>query len=125
MSPDQKTTQDPLIRDRWMGIVEQLSVPLADLPLRRRSPRYRVDKTVKVIIHPSIGAPKIPQELTCSVVEVSADGMMLRTRQEMRAYTKLTIEWADGEETLALPGKVRHSTGTVGAFKIGVELDFT
>jgi hypothetical protein len=126
MSADQQIKLEPLTSARWMEIVAQSGLLAEDPPLRRQSPRYHVDGLIKAIIHPPLGAPKdkAPEEMSCSVLEISEGGVMLRARRELRTYTRLTIEWPDGELFFALSGSVKHCTGTVGAFKVGVELDF-
>jgi len=50
--------------------------------------------------------------------------MMLHSHREVAQSTAVDIEWYEGDAILTLSGKVRHCTGTVGAFKVGIELQF-
>ena len=124
MSTDQQSKPKPMARDQWLEIIERAGIQQEDAPMRRLTQRYHVDKPVAVTIRPLIGSKKGPEVLTCSAIEVSSDGVMLRAHREVRHGAHMTLEWCEGDETFLLSGSVKHCTSTVGAFKVGIELEF-
>lgn len=115
------------MRKRWARIVERSGFPPEDPLVRRKSARYAVEthKVVKVVIDPDCVAPGRPGAVLCSVLNLSHEGVMLRSDVEIRPRTRLAVEWPKDDEVLTLPGVVRHCTQTVGAFKVGIELRIT
>jgi hypothetical protein len=122
--PIQQTKAHPSMRKRWARIVERSGFPPEDPLVRRQSPRHTVDthRVVKVVIDPDCVKPRNPGTILCWVLNLSREGVMLRSDVEIRPRTRLTIEWSEDDQVLTLPGVVRQCTQTVGAFKVGIEL---
>jgi hypothetical protein len=50
---------------------------------------------------------------------------MLRSHEPVPARALLAIELYFGDQSVVVLGEVRHCTETVGAFKLGIKLQFT
>jgi hypothetical protein len=113
----------PTTRERWIYIVGAASDIEPDPPVRRRAARYDLAYGSALVRfrHPGHGRLL---ERTCNVLEVSITGLMLRSRDELPEQTSLYLEACVGEELAWLRGTVMHCTTSVGAYKVGVRLDF-
>jgi len=126
MSSNPPADLSPATREKWLKLVEAVRSPEAEPSWRRRNQRYAVDATqVNVLFSPPDGHG--PVVLPASLLEVSADGMMIRTHKAIPNETELALRMMffglDGLELIVL-GHVVHCTETVGGYKIGIALDF-
>src|SRR3990172_5361471 len=124
MSQTTHADLEPMTRDHWLEIVEQSGKLVTEPLIRRQSPRHYTDTVAKLAFDSDGGAGKTRQTMLCSVLDISPTGMMLHSHREVAPSTVVDIEWYEGDAILTLSGRIRHCTGTVGAFKIGVELQF-
>ena len=124
MDARQRTEYQPITPEQWTQLVTQHgSGPAASL-LRRRQLRYYVQGPTRVAFSRHADSRDASNAHTCSVLDVSNDGLMLRSREQVPLQTPLAIELYFGEQTITIFGTVVHCTQTVGAFKIGVKLRF-
>lgn len=116
----------PMTRDRWLEIVTQSGEQIAEPLIRRQFPRsrYHAGTVVSLVYSSADGADKAPQELTCSVLDISLEGLMLCSHCEIPPYTPVNIEWYEDDGIFVLSGSVERCTGTVGTFKVGIDLQF-
>ena len=124
MDASQRTEYQPITPEQWTQLVTQHgSGPAASL-LRRRQLRYYVQGPTRVAFSRHADSGDASNAHTCSVLDVSNDGLMLRSREQVPLQTPLAIELYFGDQTITVFGTVVHCTQTVGAFKIGVKLRF-
>lgn len=120
---ESRPAQRPTTRERWIYVVGTVSEVETDPPVRRRAPRYDLvyGSTLVRFRHPTNGRLI---ERTCNVLEVSNTGLMLRSREEIPPRTRVDLEACVGDELVFIHGAVMHCTTSVGAFKVGISLDF-
>lgn len=58
------------------------------------------------------------------LMQVSAEGCMIRTHREFKRSTKVEVEIPIDGEVYVTTGKIIHSTSTVGGYKTGVQIKF-
>jgi hypothetical protein len=110
-------------RERWQGIVAQYAAPVPPPPVRRKHPRYDADGRARV---DSTGdsAGGRAAAVHCRVLQISAEGLTLRSPEAIAQHTQLEIELHLDEHIVLLHGRVVHCTQSVGAMKIGIQLMF-
>ena len=59
-----------------------------------------------------------------TVMQVSPDGVMLRGYEDVPSGTAVTLFVRIEEDCVNLRGVIRHTTMTLGGYKIGIELQF-
>lgn len=124
MKTTQQSQPQPITRERWAEVVAEYTPPLPEPLTRRRHHRGDTPGSAGVTFTPDGGSPEEPIVAICNVLQISAEGLTLRSRQDIPPETQVAIDLRLGEQTLALSGQTVHSTGTVGAFKVGVKLKF-
>jgi hypothetical protein len=124
MDASQRTEYQPVTAKQWTQLVTQHGAGRALSLLRRRQPRYHVQGPTRVAFSRHAGSSEASNAHTCSVLDVSEDGVMLRSREQVPLDTLLAIELYFGDQIITVFGTVVHCTQTVGAFKIGVKLRF-
>lgn len=114
---------------KWFAIVARhfdLDVERMNRRLyQRRHKRYDLEfgqARVEFDAAPGDAKPRRPDHLT--VLQISPDGLMLRGYDDIEGGTPITVTVNVGEDTAVLRGVVRHSTQTLGGFKLGVEISF-
>ncbi|HUU96063.1 MAG TPA: PilZ domain-containing protein [Phycisphaerae bacterium] len=124
MDASQRTEYQPITPEQWTQLVTQHGADAAASLLRRRQPRYYVQGPTRVAFSRHADSSEASKAHTCSVLDISNDGLMLRCREQVPLQTPLAIELYFGDQTIMVFGTVVHCTQTVGAFKIGVKLRF-
>ena len=124
MKTTQQSQPQPITRQRWAEVIAEYTPPVPEPSIRRRHQRCHTLASARVTFVPDGGSTEGPIVAICNVLEVSAEGLTLRSRQQIPPETQVAIDLRLGEQILALSGLTVHSTGTVGAFKVGVELKF-
>ena len=105
---------------RWLEIVSRYVSPETEPPVRRKYRRYGMVGVAQL----SYQEDARPLTCTLSVLQISAEGLMLRSHKALPVGTPVQMEVTLEDEPLPLVGWVRHTTQTVGGYKIGVELQF-
>lgn len=102
--------------ERWRQYVTENGDGEMSRQVKRGEPRVDV-----------FGAAEIETQaegsVRCSVLEISTHGLMMRSRTRLPPSTAVVVTAYLGDESFALTGSVVHCTQTVGAFKIGIQLD--
>ena len=124
MDASQQTEYQPITPEQWTQLVAQHGSGLAASLMRRRQLRYHVQGPTRVAFSRHADSSEAWKAHTCSVLDISNDGLMLRCREEVPVHTPLAIELYFGDQTIMVFGTVVHCTQTVGAFKTGVKLRF-
>ncbi len=88
---------------------------------RRRAARHRPECGAARLTYEQEGRPI---SYTTVLLEVSATGLMIKTRRLVPGETELRIEVLTEETPFLVVGTVVHSTQTVAGFKTGVQLTF-
>ncbi len=66
-----------------------------------------------------------PTELRVKLLNASADGVMVLTREEVPADISAVMAFnSDDEIEYVLAGDVVHCTSTIGGYKVGIRLRF-
>jgi len=109
-----------LTNDQWNELLTRVVAPELGKNLRRGTRRY-----------PIIGEAKLTFEKdgktyrrTFDVINVSRGGMTLKGYDEVKADTVIDVKITLGPHVAPLKAKVVHCTGTLGGFKVGVEILF-
>ena len=124
MHASQRAPSQPVTPEQWTQLVAEYGTGPAASLLRRRQPRYYVQGPTRVAFSRDADCSEGPNARTCSVLDISNDGLMLRSREQLPVHTPLAIELYFGDQTITVFAAVVHCTQTVGAFKIGVKLRF-
>ncbi len=124
MDVSQQTEYQPITPEQWTQLVAQHGSGAAASLMRRRQLRYHVQGPTRVAFSRHADSSEASNARTCSVLDISNDGLMLRSREQVPLQTPLAIELYFGDQTITVFGTVVHCTQTVGAFKIGVKLRF-
>ncbi len=106
---------------QWHEAMDSFEDPVDALG-RRDMPRCRVAGSATVTTQASERMGSV--ESRCALLEASTTGLTCRSRIAIPMDTQVAIELYIGDEVFRLAGTVVHSTGTVGGFKIGIELTF-
>lgn len=118
----------PVTHEEWLRFIEHVDCPetMKDRELvRRRHPRYSLkDVYAKLVFTLQINLGKVNKVWPASVLDLSAEGAMLKTQEEIPASTSVALQIGVGETILVLVGEIMHSTFTVGGYKNGVKLRF-
>jgi hypothetical protein len=119
-------TEMMLSREAWTDLLTHGSrAPEVEPPVRRRSRRYGAAAlgTGWRILHQK-GHKAL--ELRGKLTNASAEGVMLFCRSEVPRHAPVLVAFTSfaGDEC-AVGGEVRHCTGTVGGYKVGVQLHFS
>jgi hypothetical protein len=91
---------------------------------RRGPPRYQISGSATLTFQAvgSTGGPTVYPR--CSVLDASNDGMGIRCYRAIAVGTAVSLDLHVGTLTFNVSGHVRHSTGTPGAVRVGVRLEF-
>jgi hypothetical protein len=124
MQPMSGIKTAPLSRKAWMALLARgIRTPQVEPPVRRRSRRYAAALGTAWRILCRKGHKNV--ELRATLMNASAEGVMLVCRTEVPAYVPVFIAFTSvAEEECALAGEVRHCTSTIGGYKVGVRLRF-
>jgi len=106
--------------EQWNELLTRVVAPELGKNLRRGTRRY-----------PLLGEAKLTYEKdgktyrrTFDVINVSRGGMTLKGYDEVKADTIIELKVTLGPHVAPLKAKVVHCTGTLGGFKVGVEILF-
>lgn len=122
MDSVQQATQT-ITREAWAKIVEEHSGP-SEPEYRRQHPRHDTFGSATLTLEADEGEDE-RQVHRCAVLQISADGLTLRSPAPVPIHKIVVIGLELADRPLVLLGKIRHSTPTIGAFKIGVQLQFS
>ncbi len=105
-------------RESWREFVQSFDA-VEQPEHRRRAARHDVG-------HGFVEVYELPQTTklvtTGTVINVSENALMLRTRASVGIAMQIRIELGVDDDEFVLIGEVRHCTPTVGGYKLGVEL---
>jgi hypothetical protein len=119
-----KQSGAPISREQWAEIVAEHSASAAAECGRRLHPRHPSLGSAQLAYTVDDGYNEVPTIRRCTVLEISADGVTFRSRERIPLDEPVVIELTLGGGLVALWGHVVHCTQTVGAFKVGVKLEF-
>lgn len=83
---------------------------------KRRHPRYEWQVPAVIEVDPDLPSRRL---LYATTRDISESGLGLRCRTRLPQFTNVRLYVNDGEEPVT--AVVRHSTGTLGGFLVGVE----
>lgn len=122
---DHDTEVRPIARERWLGIMRCLAGNTQAYSLRRRSPRYSVDDgQITLVFNESPSQLAAPVVRAVALIDVSTDGVCVRTHKPIPVGTGLGMQVHVSGERFVLLGRVMHSTTTGDGYHIGVEIVF-
>ena len=129
MSTTRQTKPQPVTRDRWMEIVARHALPLTAPQFKRRHRRYPSLRSARVAFTVHRGARVVTVVRSCKVIQISAEGLTLRSQERIPLRAQLAIELhvtepPSGEVPFLVFGNVVHCTQMANAFKVGVQLLF-
>lgn len=109
-----------LSNDQWNNLLTRVVAPELGKNLRRGTRRY-----------PVMGEAKLSYEKdgrnyrrTFDVINVSRGGLTLKGYDEVKVDTCIDVKVTLGPHVARVKAKVVHCTGTLGGFKVGIELIF-
>lgn len=115
----------PWTREQWARALHQLELIPTEEDFRRRTPRYGVVYgEVRIEFHPHNDPAQPLVRRSAPVYDISVDGLMARCLKPIAPHTRVLLHIAIGQEQAALRGVVRHSTQTIGGYRVGIELLF-
>ena len=121
MRAQEQTQPKVPTRDGWLEILSRHASPQIGPTIRRRTRRHNVEFGVVRLVYQCNGKAR---DYTVSLLGISADGLMVRNHTYMQVDTPLRMEVTFDNDSVALNGRVAHCTETVGAYKIGIRLQF-
>ncbi len=124
MPKSDSTQLPPLTHKRWLEILETYGSPMVEPQIRRETLRFHVQAGARLTFVLPESADKTPAGMRCQVLQASTEGLMLRSHRELPRALPVTVELGFEDEAFTLAGRTAHCTGTVGAFKLGVQLNF-
>jgi hypothetical protein len=107
--------------DIWLRILARHANARVEPRIKRKSQRYRVEFGVVQLFYECSGRTR---DYTASLLQISAHGMMIRNHTRIAVGTPLRMKVTLDRAPVTLNGRVAHCTETVGAFKIGIRLQF-
>ena len=109
-----------LTHEQWNELLTLVVAPELGKNLRRGTRRY-----------PVMGEAKLTYEKdgktyrrTFDIINLSRGGMTLKGYDEVKADTLIDCKVTLGPHVAPVKAKVVHCTGTLGGFKVGVEILF-
>ncbi|MBU0638845.1 MAG: PilZ domain-containing protein [Planctomycetes bacterium] len=124
MGPIQQTELRPITRERWLQCLDEFAGEVAPPFAKRRFDRFSTAAYAKLVYTRRLGERKSAMVVTGALLQLSEEGIMLRTNEPVPIHTSAAVELHLGDEPVVVLGTVRHCTDTVGAFKVGLELSF-
>ncbi|MBN2561397.1 MAG: PilZ domain-containing protein [Phycisphaerae bacterium] len=120
MSADCDLDFKPMTFQRWSTLLKQVVAPEFESDARREYRRYHISGDLKVTF------VRDGQEYKRSwdLLEVSLQGLTARANNEASLGVSLEIRLDVAGHRVRARGKVVHCTGTLGGYKVGIELDF-
>ncbi len=91
----------------------------------RREERHSISCFATLTLEPSNTNTHPTVYPRCSILDASGEGLGIRTYRRIPSGTRLAMDLHLGDVTFSLVGRVTHSTGAPGAFRVGVKLDFS
>jgi PilZ domain len=111
------TTEPRIVTpEEWKQLCDCEQLRGADHRFRKR-PRLPVECSA-IITGAHSGA--VPD--TATAMNISFEGMMLRSHVDLQPGTRIRVDLMLEDETIAVEGIVQHSTPSVGCFKIGLKI---
>ena len=96
----------------------------SDGEVRRAYHRFFVPGQAVIRYTPTSGGDTQPMTIVSTIIEVSPEGLMVRSHWDIPLKHKLTILVTLGDDTVPLLGQAVHCTGTVSGYKVGIHLQF-
>ncbi len=125
MTADKQHEFGTLTRGDWERLLEAWSPdrdPYDDLGMRRQTERHSLWTGIAKLTN--VGRNPRGNPWVCSVLDVSATGLMVKTQRRIGERGLVRIELALQEQTLLLRGQVVHCTKTLAGYKTGIRLEF-
>ncbi len=115
----------PLSRSQWEQALRRLDLLPGPDNARRRHPRYGVAYgEVQIEFHPD-NDPSLPTvRRSAPIYDISAGGLMARCLRPIPPATAVRLHVTIDDRDVLLVGRVRHSTQTIGGYRVGIELIF-
>ncbi len=118
----------PITRSEWSRIVREKFGPTHEVGKKRRNPRVALDPSTlgeAVLTYNDLLQPGHPLiQRTAPVLGVSETGLTLKIYNRVAVSTILQMNVVIDDIYVQISGTVRHCTLGLGAFKLGVEIDF-
>jgi hypothetical protein len=121
MSAPVETTQ----REQWDVVVSACAAKFnaaSRTEFRRKHVRLDADLGTVRLAFDKRGVPTVR---TGRLLNASSDGVMIRLQEHLEHGATVLMQMTLADQPVVLVGRVNHCTETVGAFKIGIELQFT
>ncbi|MBI5866004.1 MAG: hypothetical protein HZB38_16165 [Planctomycetes bacterium] len=116
---------ETISQQRWIDLVARYGSPgNHDIRRYRADQRYDIEwGLAEVKVDGREREPNSPP-LTMTLLEVSPAGVMLRSFENYPRETSMSLHIWIGEDEVWVRGTVKHSTLTLGGFKLGLQLEF-
>jgi len=114
-----------LTHARWLEFLKQKAESEEGPAIRRKHSRYYAlgYATIREKASDDETSEK-PKGAQGELLQVSAEGCMVRTHRELKSATFVEVEILIDDDAYVATGKVIHSTSTVGSYKTGIQLTF-
>jgi hypothetical protein len=122
MAADSTSTWKILSRKQWVDALRRHVCAEVEPVVRRSEPRFDVVIGGCRLMYQDPGGAAAVTAAT--LIQVSASGAMLRIHVEVPVGQLVSLECPLYAEGAAVNGVVAHTTSTVGAYKVGLELRF-
>ncbi len=112
-------------RQQWEQALHRLELIPTDEDFRRRAPRYGVVYgEVQIEFHPNNDPAQPVVRRSAPIYDISVGGLMARCLKPIEPQTHVLLHIDIGDQRVVLRGVVRHSTQTIGGYRVGIELLF-
>ncbi len=125
MDTHSPSSVQPWTREQWARVLHRLDLIPTDEDFRRRQPRYGVVwGEVQIEFHPHNDPSQPPIRRSAPIYDISLDGLMARCLKPIEPRTQVLLHIEIDQQQVTLRGVVRHSTQTIGGYRVGIELRF-
>ena len=115
----------PITREDWLRILTIRVVPEAERLRKRRNRRYEVpDGLVKLVFTLETGVSRVAVVRTAGLLQISKGGLMVKSHKPIPLGTGVAMDVNLGDHAFTILGRVKHCTGTLGGFKVGIRVQF-
>lgn len=127
MATNQTAPHIVLTQDQWVKILadhRQGYWPTPRSRERRHEKRTQIPAMAVVQFEPADGRGGPTIYHNCQVLDVSANGLAVRTYRKIPPGTRLELELTLGGRGLVLTGTVAQCMGFPGSVRVGIALEF-
>jgi hypothetical protein len=120
MTPMDSTQDSFATRGDWNLLIEKLFQPEAEPKWRRQHRRYGAQGEIRA----TCMSEWEPKNHSWDLRQISGEGLTAGSPQEVPEDTLFALDIRVNDQTIRAKGRVKHSTQTIGCYKVGIELVF-